>query len=84
MKDAQISSEQEDYVLSMVQGKSLAVWRDARAKPKRGVFVSRMVQRQNIVAKMGAPSRLSEEGSARVMVRVRSLKRFGANAASVL
>jgi hypothetical protein len=34
MKDAQISSEQEDCVLSMVQSESLAVWRDARAKSK--------------------------------------------------
>ena len=39
-----INYEQEDCVLSMVQSESLAVWRDARAKPKRGVFVSRMAQ----------------------------------------
>ncbi len=39
---------------------------------------------KSIVANLGAPSRLSEEGSARVMVRVKSLKHFGANAASVL
>jgi hypothetical protein len=84
MKDAQVSSEQEDYVPGMVHRKSLAVWRDARAKPKRRVFVSHMVQRQNVVALRAAPSRLSEEGSATVMVRVRGLKHFGANAASVL
>ena len=68
----------------MMHSKSLAVWWAARGKPKRRVFVSHMVQRQNIVARRGAPSRLSEEGSATVMVRVRDLKHFGANAVSVL
>jgi hypothetical protein len=68
----------------MVHSESLAVWRDARGKPKRRVFVSNMGQQQNVVARRGAPSRLSEEGSATVMVRVRGLKHFGANAVSVL
>jgi len=57
---------------------------DASAKPERRVFVSRMVHRQDVVTTRGAPSRLSEEGSATVMVRVRGLKWFGVNAASVL
>jgi hypothetical protein len=48
------------------------------------VFMSRMVHRQDIVTTRGAPSRLSEEGSATVMVRVRGLEWFGVNAASVL
>ena len=43
-----------------------------------------MVHRQDVVTTRGAPSRLSEEGSATVMVRVRGLKWFGVNAASVL
>jgi hypothetical protein len=68
----------------MVHSKILAVWRDTRGKPKRRVFVSHMVQQQNVVARRGAPSRLSEEGSATVMVRVRGLKHFGANAVRVL
>ena len=57
---------------------------DASAKPERRVFVSRMVHRQDVVTTRGAPSRLSEEGSATFMVRVRSLKWFQVNAASVL
>ncbi len=46
--------------------------------------MSGMVHRQEVVTTRGAPSRLSEEGSATVMVRVKGLKWFGVNAASVL
>ncbi len=46
--------------------------------------MSRMVHKQDVVTTRGVPSRLSEEGSATVMVRVRGLKWFGGNAASVL
>jgi hypothetical protein len=84
MKVAKIGSEQEDCVLGMVHSKGLAVWRDACTKPKRRVFVSRTVLSQDVVATRGVPIRLSEEGSATVMVRVRGLKSFGVNAASVL
>jgi hypothetical protein len=42
------------------------------------------VHRQDVVTMRGVPSRLSEEGSATVMVRVRGLKWFQVNAASVL
>ena len=84
MKVAKISSEQEDCVLGTVHSEGHAVWRDACAKPERRVFLSLMVLRQDVVATRGVPSRLSEEGSARVMIRVRGLKCVGVNAASVL
>jgi hypothetical protein len=84
MKVAKISSNQEDFVIGTVHSEGHAVWRDARAKPKRRVFVSRMVHRQDVVTTRGAPSRLSEEGSATFMVRVRGLKWFRVDAASVL
>ena len=76
MKVAKISSNQEDFVIGTVQSKGHAVWRDARAKPKRRVCVSPMVHRQDVVTMRGVPSRLAEEGSATVMVRVRCLKWF--------
>ena len=50
---------------------------------KEGVCVT-LVHRQDVVTTRGAPSRLSEEGSATVMVRVRGLKWFWVDAASVL
>ena len=84
MKVAKIRSEQEDYVLGTMCSKGHAVWRDACTKPKRRVFVSLMVLRQDVVATRGVPSRLSEERSATVMIRVKGLKCFGVNAASVL
>jgi len=84
MKVAKISSEQEDYVIGTVHSEGHAVWRDAWAKPKTRVFVSHMVHRQDIVTTRVARSRLSEEGRATVMGRVRGLKWFGVNAASVL
>jgi hypothetical protein len=46
--------------------------------------VSPMVHKQDVVTTRGDPSRLAEEGSATVMVRVRGLKWFGVDAASVL
>ena len=39
--------------------------------------MSRMVHKQDVVTTRGAPSRLSEEGSATVMVRVRDLRTRG-------
>ncbi len=84
MTVAKISSEQENCVLGTVHRERHAVWRDACAKPERRAFVSRTVLSQDVVATKGVPIRLSEEGSATVMVRVRGLKCFGVNAANVL
>jgi len=73
LRDVTTKSEQEEYVHGMVQNKQeeLAAWRGVPIKPdQKEIYVLLMVQRLNVAAMRGAPSRLSGEGSAQVMPRV--------------